>query len=168
MKTRLMKEMDWPDVARIFEQGIETGIATFEAAVPTSWADWISGRIAGCCIVCGGETEIYGWATLTSASTRCVYQGVAEVSIYVAKEHRRKGVGDLLLTDLIERAEQHNIWTLQAQMFTENRASISFHARHGFRLVGTREKIGKMTYGPHRDQWKDNVLMERRSGVVGI
>ncbi len=168
MKTRSMSETDWPAVSRIYAEGIRTGIATFEASPPATWAEWMAKRMRETCIVCENQEQIVGWAALSPVSSRCVYRGVAEVSVYVAEVHRRKGVGQVLLTALITLAEQLGVWTLQAQMFPENRASVAFHTRNRFRIVGTRKKIGKMTYGHFQGQWKDNVLMERRSRTTGI
>lgn len=163
-----MLEEDWPAVSRIYEDGIYTGIATFEVSPPSEWAEWISKRLPDCCIVCEDAEQILGWAALSRVSSRCVYSGVTEVSVYVAEVHRRKGVGSNLLTELISLSEQHGIWTLQAQIFPENKISIELHKKQGFEIVGTRERIGKMTYGKYRGQWKDNVLMERRSQIVGL
>ena len=119
-------------------------------------------------MVCDKEDKVVGWIALSLVSSRCVYKGLAEVSVYVAENHRRTGVGDLLLKTLISRSEQLGIWTLQAQMFPENQSSINLHIKNGFRIVGTRKMIGKMTYGRFKGEWKDNVLLERRSQVIGI
>lgn len=168
MKIRTMNEADWTAVSRIYEQGIRTGIATFEASPPPAWADWISRRMHDSCIVCDSRAEVIGWAALSPVSSRYAYRGVAEVSIYVATNWRGMGAGSLLLTALIALAEQHGMWTLQAQMFPENRGSMKLHAKHGFRVVGVRERIGKMSHGQFQGQWKDNVLLERRSRSVGV
>lgn len=111
--------------------------------------------------------SVVGWACLTPVSDRCVYAGVAEVSVYVAAAARGRGVGDALMADLIERSEVAGIWTLQAGIFPENQSSIALHMRHGFRQVGRRERIGKMTHGPCAGQWRDTLLLERRSAVAG-
>ena len=108
------------------------------------------------------------WAALSRVSPRKVYAGVAEVSIYVGAKYRRKGIGDALLAALIEASEKNGFWTLQAGIFPENTASIDLHKKHGFRVLGTREKVGKMVFGELRGKWRDVVLMERRSKVVGV
>lgn len=163
-----MSESDWAAVSRIYSEGIRTGIATFESAPPSTWNEWISKRLMECCIVCEDGGEILGWGTLSPVSTLCVYQGVAEVSVYVAETHRGKSVGHILLGVLIALSEHEGIWTLQSQMFPENTRSIELHRKHGFREVGVRLRIGKMTHGPFQGEWRDNILMERRSEVVGI
>ena len=163
-----MLESDWAAVSRIYTEGIRTGIATFESAPPAAWDEWISKRLRECCIVCEDAGKIVGWGALSPVSTRCVYRGVAEVSVYVAEAHRGKCVGHILMDVLIALSEHEGIWTLQAQMFPENTRSIELHKKHGFREVGVRLRIGKMTHGPFQGEWKDNILMERRNEVVGI
>jgi phosphinothricin acetyltransferase len=111
---------------------------------------------------------VTGWVALSPVTSRCVYAGVAEVSIYVAKSQRGKGVGRALMSALVVRSEELGFWTLQSQMFADNRATVDLHLSHGFRQVGLREKIGKMTYGPYAGQWRDTLFFERRSVVVGI
>jgi len=155
-------------VSRIYAEGIRTGIATFESAPPAAWEDWISKRLRKCCIVCEDAGEILGWGALSPVSVRHVYRGVAEVSVYVAEAHRGKGVGHILLDELISLSEQEGIWTLQGQMFPENSRSIELHRKHGCHEVGIRLRIGKMTQGPFRGNGRDNILMERRSEAVGI
>jgi phosphinothricin acetyltransferase len=162
-----MLESDWAAVSRIYTEGIRTGIATFEAAPPATWDEWIAKRLRECCIVCEDGSEILGWASLSPVSARHVYRGVAEVSLYVAEAHRGKRVGHILMDELISLSEREGIWTLQSQMFPDNTRSIELHEKHGFREVGVRLRIGKMTYGPYQGEWRDNVLMERRSNVVG-
>jgi L-amino acid N-acyltransferase YncA len=163
-----MLQSDWAAVSRIYTEGIRTGIATFESAPPATWDEWISKRLRECCIVCEDADEILGWGALSPVSVRCVYRGVAEVSVYVAEAHRGKRVGNILLEELIDLSERNGIWTLQAQMFPENTRSIELHKKHGFREVGVRLRIGKMTHGPFQGEWRDNFLMERRSKIVGI
>jgi len=153
---------DWPPVREIYAEGIATGDATFETAVP-DWEQWDAGHLRQCRLVARDESNILGWAALSPVSRRPVYAGVTEVSVYVAAAARGKGVGKALLTALIDRSEQNGIWTLQASIFPENQASITLHKALGFREVGRRERIGQ------RDgRWKDTVLLERRSGVAGI
>jgi L-amino acid N-acyltransferase YncA len=163
-----MTEGDWPAVAAIYERGIHTGSATFEAHPPASWQEWRAGKLNACSLVARLDRRIVGWAALSPVSKRPVYAGVAEVSVYVDTDLLGQGIGKALLRALIERAEAHGIWTLQAKILPENQVSLHLHCRCGFRRVGTREKLGKMEYGPYQGQWRDVVLMERRSKVVGV
>lgn len=163
-----MTEADWPEVAAIYQEGIDTGHATFAQHPPDSWEAWQAHKIDGCSLVARTEDKILGWAALSPTSTRAVYAGVAEESIYVRASARSKGVGLQLLQSLIDRAEAAGIWTLQTGIFSENEASLRLHYRCGFRLVGVREKKGKMEYGPCKGQWRDVLLLERRSKTVGL
>ena len=157
-----MQDSDWPAVREIYREGIETGDATFQTAAP-EWAEWDGGHLRHSRLVARHEGAIGGWAALGAVSRRECYAGVAEVSIYLAGEHRGRGLGRRLLAALIVESEAHGIWTLQAGIFPENRASIALHKRLGFREVGVRERIGR------RDgRWRDTVLLERRSQSVGI
>jgi L-amino acid N-acyltransferase YncA len=163
-----MREGDWPQVAAIYRQGIATGHATFASAPPGSFAEFTEGKLGDCGIVFRGEAgKIVGWATLAKVSDRCVYAGVAEVSVYVEAAMRGRGAGALLLRGLIERSEAAGLWTLQARIFPENAASLALHERQGFRVVGSRERVGKMTFGPRAGQWRDTLFLERRSAVAG-
>src|SRR5205085_6868958 len=153
---------DWPAAREIYLEGIRTGNATFEKTAP-DWEKWDAGHLPSCRWVARIGDDLLGWAALSPVSGRCVYAGVAEVSVYVAERARGKGIGLKLLTALVEAAEQAGIWTLQAGIFPENVASVEIHKRCGFRIVGTREKIGCMD-----GRWRDVVLMERRSTVAGI
>lgn len=153
---------DWPEVARIYAEGLATGIATFETRVP-DYPDWDRTHLAFCRLVAESAAGLEGWAALSPVSGRCVYGGVAELSIYVGRSCRGKGVGKALLDTLIPQSEENGIWTLQSGVFPENHASIRLHEKAGFRLLGYRERVGK------RDGiWQDNVLFERRSPAVGI
>jgi phosphinothricin acetyltransferase len=152
---------EWPAVAAIYGEGIATGNATFEQEVP-AWEAWDANHLPDCRLVAQAGGEVVGWAALSAVSRRQVYQGVAEVSVYVAESARGHGVGLMLLQRLVEESEGAGIWTLQAGIFPENGASIRLHERCGFRTVGRRERIGQMN-----DIWRDTVLMERRSRVVG-
>ena len=148
-------------VQRIYGEGIATGIATFETSIP-DWDSWDNAHLnIGRLAAIDGD-HMLGWASLSGVTNRCVYQGVAEISIYVAEESRGKGVGKLLLQELIKVSEENKIWTLQAGIFRENTTSQTLHKKCGFREIGYREKIGQLN-----GVWKDNVLMERRSRVVG-
>jgi phosphinothricin acetyltransferase len=157
-----MHETDWEPVRSIYLEGIATGQATFETAAP-AWEKWDANHLPGPRLVFRQEGKVIGWAALSPVSTRRVYAGVAEVSVYVGQEYRGQGVGNVLLGALVERAEQLGIWTLQASVFPENRASIELHRKCGFREVGTRERLGKMEAA-----WRNVVLLERRSKVAGV
>ena len=154
----------WPAVARIYEAGIAAGNATFEHAVP-NWEAWRSARVQDPRLVARDHRSgaVLGWAALSFVSTRPVYRGVGAVSIYVDPLHARKGVGSALLRALIEGSERIGFWTLQAGIFPENEASIALHESCGFRLVGTQKRVGMMADGT----WRDVMLFERRSQVVG-
>jgi L-amino acid N-acyltransferase YncA len=156
-----MSPKDWDAVRAIYEEGISTGNATFEQSAP-AWEKWDAGHLAACRLVARAGNEVLGWAALSPVSARKVYAGVADLSIYVAERARGRRVGSLLLAELVAASERAGIWTLQAGIFPENDASIALHQRHGFRVVGTRERIGCMNGG-----WRDVVLMERRSAVAG-
>ena len=153
---------DWDAVRRIYLEGIATGNATFEQSAP-EWDKWDAGHLEACRLVARAEDDVLGWAALSLVSGRCVYAGVAEVSVYVADGARGRGVGNALMMALIRESEQNGIWTLQAGIFPENAASIKLHQRSGFRIVGTRERPGQLN-----GSWRDVVLMERRSKTVGV
>lgn len=158
-----MAGADWPEVARIYEQGIATGSATFEHEVP-SWERWRAGRVEDPCLVARDrDGAVLGWAALSVVSPRSVYRGVGAISIYVDPAHARRGVGRALLQALIEASERAGFWMLQAGIFPDNEASVALHRRCGFRLVGVRERVGRMRDG----SWRDVALYERRSPVVG-
>ena len=153
---------DWPAVRDIYSEGLATGNATFETETP-EWAKWDSGHLQHCRLVARDRQLLLGWAALSPVSSRRVYSGVAEVSVYVAAEARGRGVGKMLLQSLIEQSERRAIWTLQAGIFPENVASIALHKSCGFREVGLRQKLGQ------RDGvWRDVLLLERRSSIVGV
>jgi phosphinothricin acetyltransferase len=147
---------DWPDVERIYAEGIATRLATFETATP-SWEEWDAGHLAAPRLVAMRGDTVAGWAALSPASRRTAYRGVAEVSVYVADSARRRGVGRALLGALLERADAAGLWTLQATIFAENLPSIRLHEEAGFRLVGRRERIAQLD-----GRWRDTVLCERR------
>jgi L-amino acid N-acyltransferase YncA len=152
---------DWPAVRAIFEDGIASGNATFETETP-SWEAWDAAHLDGHRLVAREDGDVVGWAALAPISGRCVYAGVAEDSVYVAAGRQGRGLGRTLLSALVESSEAAGIWTLQAGVFPENRASLTLHFRHGFRVVGLRERMGQ-----HRGVWRDVLLLERRSRVVG-
>jgi len=156
-----MRNEDWEAVRAIYCEGIATGNATFEADAP-EWEEWNGSHLRDCRLVAREEHRVVGWAALSPVSSRCVHSGVAEVSIYVTVSARGRGVGKALLQELVEESERVSIWTLQASIFPDNEASIALHKACGFREVGYRERIGQQD-----GIWKDTVLMERRSKVVG-
>jgi L-amino acid N-acyltransferase YncA len=149
-------------VAAIYKSGMDTGNATFETNVP-SYEAWDKSHLLFGRIAAVADGTMLGWAALSKVSDRCVYGGVAEVSIYIAPQSKGKGLGFQLLQQLIKVSEQNGIWTLQCGIMRENEASIHLHLKCGFRLIGYREKVGKLG-----DVWRDNVIMERRSVVVGV
>ncbi len=153
---------DWPEVRRIYVEGIASGMATFETDAP-AWDEWDKLHLDECRLLATFDGEPAGWAALSTVSDRCVYGGVAEVSVYVAAAHGGKGVGSALLGALVGASEAAGLWTLQAGIFPENEASIALHRKHGFRQVGVRERLGRLD-----GEWKDVALLERRSDRVGI
>jgi L-amino acid N-acyltransferase YncA len=163
-----MTEKDWSEVAAIYQEGIDTGNATFAITPPSSWNDWCKSKINTCSIVAREDNVILGWAAISPVSERCVYRGVAEVSIYISKKFSGKGIGSRLLQKLIEVSEYNTIWTLQAGIFPENKTSVNLHLKYGFRIVGVREKLGKMDFGEFKNKWRDVLLLERRSRNVGV
>jgi len=161
MELRDLRSDDWPEVARIFEEGIRTGVATFETEVPP-WEAWDAAHMPEHRFVAERGGRVVGWIALVPVSSRCCYAGVAEVSAYVGEEARGEGVGTALLIRLIESSERGGIWTLETGVFPENKPSLGLLQRFGFRVVGTRERIGRMD-----GMWRDVVFLERRSEVVG-
>ena len=162
MIIRKMTASDWDRVREIYEEGIATGHATFETQAPT-WERWDAKHLPNGRLVAAQEDAVLGWAALSPVSDRCVYAGVAEVSIYVAANTRGSGVGRHLLSALVAASEEAGIWTLQAGIFPENGASLRIHADCGFRVVGQRERLGQLL-----GQWRNALLLERRSSIVGI
>ncbi len=156
-----MQPSDWEAVRRIYEEGIRTGNATMETT-PPGWEKWHAEHLEAGRLVARRGDAVLGWAALVPVSGRCVFAGVAELSVYVGQAYRGQGVGAALLRQLIEAAERAGIWTLQAGILRENTASIALHKKIGFREVGYRERIGKLN-----GTWCDVVLLERRSTVVG-
>ena len=156
-----MVPANWEAVKEIYLQGIATRNATFQTDAP-SWEEWDKSHLASLRFVGIIDEVVAGWAALTPVSGRCVYAGVTEVSVYVHEDYRGRGLGAALLEKLIAESEKQNIWTLQSGIFPENRASITLHERLGFRTIGYREKIGQMD-----GVWRDTVLMERRSKLIG-
>ncbi len=163
MKIVDLEEIHYPAVKEIYELGIATGNATFQTEAPP-WDEWDKNHLRYCRLLAMDEHDIVmGWAALTPVSGRCVYAGVAEVSVYIHPHHQGKGVGKNIMEALIRESEEQNLWTLQAGIFPENKASLSLHEQMGFRKIGYREKIGQM-----KNVWRDTVLLERRSQSVGV
>jgi phosphinothricin acetyltransferase len=162
-KIEEMIKEDWNAVAKIYLEGINTGNATFQNDVPT-WEHWNISHIGSCRLVARSGNKVLGWGALSPTSSRCVYAGVAEVSIYVGEEYRGQCIGKEIITSLVKLSEEQGYWTLQSGIIKENIASIALHKSCGFREIGVREKVGKMSNG----KWHDVVLMERRSRTVGI
>jgi L-amino acid N-acyltransferase YncA len=150
---------DWDDVRDIYEQGIDTG--TFEELVPT-WEEWDRGHLVWPRLAARDDGDVVGWAALSPYSDRSCYRGVAEVSIYIARRARGRGIGRTLLDRLCREADAGQIWTLQAGILAANAPSIALHEQCGFRLVGVRERLARK-----RGEWSDVVLMERRAPTVG-
>lgn len=158
-----MTASDWPAVQRIYAEGIATGQATFETAVTPDWETWDAGKRPDCRLVAKSGDTVIGWAALSPVSKRAAYAGVAEVSVYVGHEARGRGVGKALLQALVAASEDAGVWTLTSSVFPENQASVAIHQQCGFRLLGRRHHIAQQ-YGV----WRDTVLLERRSQVVGL
>ncbi len=175
VRVRPMTAGDWPAVERIYTEGIATRNATF-AAEPPTWAEFDAGHTADhrlVAVVEGTAVEgtavegtavdgtVVGWAACSAVSSRCVYRGVLEISVYVAASARGRGVGSALMAQLVTGTEADGVWTLQAGIFPENTGSLALHRRHGFREVGRRERLGEMD-----GAWRDVLLLERRSTLV--
>ena len=160
MRIRPFTKQDWTSVSEIYANGIATGIATFETEVP-SYDNWDQKFVETCRLVVEKNSEVIGFALLSRVSRREVYIGVVEVTLYVAENFRGMGVGEKLLRSLVEASEEHGFWTLQAGIFSENKASLRLHQKCGFRIVGIRKKIGQ-----RKGKWHDNYLLERRSKFV--
>lgn len=158
MSVRPLVRDDWAAVKEIYQQGVASGNATFETE-PPDWSAW--DRAHSLRLVAEQRGEVLGWAALSPVSERCVYEGVAEDSVYVSSAAQGRGVGRLLLDELVRRAEAAGVWTVQTGIFPENRASLELHKRCGFRVVGVRERLGK-----HDGVWRDVVFLERRSKEV--
>ncbi|PYS48998.1 MAG: N-acetyltransferase [Acidobacteria bacterium] len=156
-----MNMADWDQVRSIYIEGIRTGQATFETEAP-DWERWDASHLPECRLVARACETIAGWVALSPISTRSVYRGVVEVSVYVAESFRGLGAGHALLESLIACSERHGIWTLQAGILAENVSSLALHRKCGFREVGRRERIGML-----KEEWRDVILLERRSKVVG-
>ena len=160
MELQAMRPDDWPAVQSIYEVGIATGNATFETDAP-DWSTWDAAHLPEHRLVARVDGQVVGWSALAPVSDRCAYAGVAEDSIYVAPEAQGRGVGRALLAAVVASAEQGGIWTVQTGIFPENQPSVRLHEACGFRVVGVRERLGRL-----EGRWRDVLLMERRSPVI--
>ena len=156
MEIRKVEESDWPDVKMIYQLGIDTKVATFETSPPEDYIQWIKKIDSDNAFVFEDENSVLGWVVLSRVSSRCAYEGVGEISIYVHPDHKQHQIGSNLYKHLEEKAKESGYWTIQAQLFTENTPSKTFFEKHGFRQVGLREKIGQLN-----DVWIDNYLYEK-------
>jgi len=164
---REMRRSDWAAVEDIYREGIEAGNATFEAATP-SWAAFDDGKVRfGRLVAVDDVGSVIGWVAASSVSAREVYRGVVEHSVYVTESAQGRGVGRMLLRGFIAAAELSGVWTIQSSVFPENTASLRLHESLGFRVVGRRERIARSTVGPLAGQWRDTILIERRSTMNG-
>ena len=159
---RKMNATDWADVKEVYVEGIKTKNATFETQAPT-YEKWMESAHSACHLIAEEDNRVLAFAKVLFTSARPVYAGVGEVSIYVHPDAKGKGIGKKLLNELIRVSEEQGFWTLKAVIFPENHASVALHKSCGFREVGTHERMGKMD-----GIWRDNVVLERRSTVVGI
>ena len=155
---RAMLPEDWPAVARIYQEGMDSNLATFQTVCP-SWEEWDAAHLKACRLVITRGGEAVGWAALSPYSGRPVYRGVGALSIYIGAEARGRGIGKTLLTAMIAVSEAAGFWTLQSGIMENNAASVALHTSCGFRMVGYREKIGRDRFGV----WRNTLLMERRS-----
>lgn len=154
----------WPRAREIYAAGIATGHATFESEPPT-WETFDAARLPEHRLVAvDGGDDVLGWVAVSGVSDRCVYSGVVEHSVYVHPGARGRGLGRLLLESLLASTARAGIWTVQSGVFPENTASLALHAAVGFRVVGTRSRLGLMSYGPLAGTWRDVVLLEHRTG----
>ena len=167
VRLRVMVTTDAEAILKIYEEGIQTGHATFEAEVP-DWHKWDSGHLTQCRWVAEGGDIVLGWGAFKQVSPRKVYSGVGDVSIYVSETAKNQGIGSILLKSLIISSEESAFWTLQIQVFPENKISIHVHEKHDFRKSGTRRQLALISYGSMAGEWIDPVLMERRSKIARI
>ncbi|RXG14310.1 phosphinothricin acetyltransferase [Leeuwenhoekiella aestuarii] len=160
LSIRDFQEADYPEVSKIYKDGIDTGIATFETEVP-DFKNWNLRFYQSCRLVAILDSEVVGWAALSLVSKRNVYSGVAEVTIYVSQKHQGQKIGSLLMKKLIAKSEEEGFWTLTAHIFPQNKSSIHLHLKYDFKVLGVHEKIAKRD-----NKWEDNILLERRSTKI--
>ena len=168
IRLRFPTRADADAIRAVDTEGLATGHASFRTT-PYDWQSFTAAfpSTKGLARVAETPDGILGWAGVSQTSARSVYAGVGEVSVYIAARARNQGVGRILLDGMIQASEEKGYWTLMAQIFPENQASIALHLNSGFRVVGKRERLGQMTYGPFQGQWRDVVMLERRSSRVG-
>jgi phosphinothricin acetyltransferase len=167
-RIRELRNADWPAVEEAYRHGIEDGEATFETQTPT-WEEFDAGKITEPRLVAiDGGGRVLGWAAASRVSSRAAYRGVIEHSVYVHRDARGQGLGRLLLDAFVTASDRAGIWTIQSSIFPENAASLRAHQTAGFRVIGTRERIARSLLGAHAGQWRDTVLIERRSTVNGV
>ncbi|MCP4391857.1 MAG: N-acetyltransferase [Gammaproteobacteria bacterium] len=159
---RSLQNNDAAGVLELYRLGLDSGEASFETE-PPDWPGWQARYHPVCRLVFEQDGEVAGWAALAPVSARDCYRGVAEVSIYVASHCQGQGIGSQLMSALIEASENHGIWSLYSSIFPENQATLKLHLRHGFRRVGTRERIAQ-----REGRWRDTLILERRSEKVGV
>lgn len=163
LNVRELEPADWAAVRTIYRQGIDAGNATFETE-PPEWEQFDAGKRSDLRLVAvDHDGAVVGWAAASPVSTRAVYSGVVEHSVYVAADRQRLGIGRTLMAALIERAGEVGVWTIQSSIFAENEASLKLHEALGFRVVGRRERIGLMAAGPWAGRWRDTILIEWRA-----
>lgn len=161
-----MEPSDWDQVRAIYQRGIDTGHATFESSAP-AWESFDRSRLPRHRnVAASADGAVLGWAAVSPVSARPVYAGVVEHSVHVDPAARGLGIGTALLQELINSTESAEIWTIQASVFPENEASLRLHLAHGFSTVGPRRRIARMTHGPMAGQWRDTLLIERRSDSI--
>ncbi len=153
----------WEAVKTIYENGIATGNATFQTAAPATWEQWDKGHLLHSRFVVKADNKVIGWGALSPTSARLCYKGVCELSIYIDNDYRGKGIGGLLMEVVVKSSEANGVWCLYSSTFPENKASIALQKKFGFREIGYREKIAQQN-----GVWRDTVLLERRSKVVGV
>jgi phosphinothricin acetyltransferase len=162
LRIEKMEAGHWEGVRAVYVEGLATGEATFETRAPER-VRWDASHLPCCRLVALDGGRVAGWAALSPVSARAVYAGVAEVSVYVGGDFRGRGVGRALLSTLVRESEAEGVWTLQASVFPENVASVALHLACGFREVGRRERVGRLG-----GRWRDTLLLERRSRIVGV
>ena len=166
-RIRDLRDGDWPGVEEAYRHGIEDGEATFETTTP-SWEAFDAGKVPAPRLVAEDDDgRVLGWAAASLVSTRAAYRGVIEHSVYLRRDARGRGMGRMLLAAFVEAADEAGYWTIQSSIFPENRASLALHEAAGFRVVGRRERIARSALGEHAGQWRDTVLVERRSARNG-
>ena len=166
-RIRDLRNADWPAVEDAYRHGIEDGEATFETTTP-SWETFDAGKVPSPRLVAEDDDgRVLGWAAASLVSTRAAYRGVIEHSVYLHRDARGRGMGRMLLTAFVEAADEAGYWTIQSSIFPENQASLALHEAAGFRVVGRRERIARSALGEHAGQWRDTLLVERRSARNG-